>query len=129
MMLSMSISKSTRAENIHPEVQAALDWELPANECEPPKVKASHVTSHSERKYKKAKKKFEKCYNNYKSELVKQQQEMMAVAKHGLTTAQAETIMKNMKQIQVIATSDYKQATVLVTEMPHQDMEIRATHH
>jgi len=90
------------AQDVHPDVQVALDWKLPAHDCEPPTVKQSHVTSGQERKYKKAAQKYEKCMNKYKSGLVEDQKKMMGSAVHGLTQDQADIIMSNMKAIQKI---------------------------
>jgi hypothetical protein len=130
LLASVLLSTNTFAEDIHPEVLSALDWALPSHDCVPPKIKASHdSTSSTERKYKKAKKKFEKCYDGYKANLIEQQQNMMEVAKHGLTQEQAEIIMGNMKLIQSIVTSNFTQPTTLLIEVPYVDMDIPITHH
>lgn len=89
-------------QEVHPDVQAAMDWELPVHDCEPPTIKQSHVTSGQDRKYKKAAKKYEKCMNKYKAGLVEDQIEMMDCAVHGLTQDQANVIMGHMKLIQSI---------------------------
>lgn len=94
------------AQDVHPDVHAALDWKLPAHDCEPPRVKQSHVTSGQERKYKKAAQKYEKCMNKYKSGLVEDQKKMMVSATHGLTQDQADIIMGHMKVIQKILQPD-----------------------
>lgn len=55
-----------------------------------------------DRKYKKAAKKYQKCMNEYKDGLAKDQQKMMASTQHGLNQEQADKIMGNMKIIQAI---------------------------
>jgi len=118
------------AAEVHPEVQAALDWQLQPHDCAPPTVKASHDSnSGNERKYNKAKKKFEKCIDAYKAELIKEQQEMMGVAQHGITQKQAEVIMGNMKFIQSIVVSKYTQPEMQMMGMPHEDLEILVIDH
>ncbi len=91
---------------IHPEVQAALDWKLPPSGCEQPRVKQSSVIPDRNRKFDKAAKKYRKCMKKYHASLMKQHQEMMEVAKHGLTQEQAEIILGHMRDIQnVMVTS------------------------
>ena len=87
------------AQEVHPEVQAALDWQLPKNECKF-KLKRSSVASGMERKYKRAMKKYEKCIGKYLTGLAAEREKMMAVAHHGLTQAQADIIMGHMRDIQ-----------------------------
>ena len=87
------------AQEVHPEVQAALDWQPPKNECKF-KLKRSNVVSGMERKYKRAVKKYEKCIGNYLTGLAAEREKMMAVAHHGLTQAQADIIMGHMRDIQ-----------------------------
>lgn len=89
-------------QEIHPDVQAALDWQLPKNDCKPPSVKPSHVTTGQERKLIKATKKYEKCMNKYRAILAEDHQKMMDSAAHGLTQDQADTIMGHIKVIQKV---------------------------
>ena len=89
------------AQEVHAEVQTALDWQLPKNECKF-KLKRSSVTSGMERKYKRAMKKYEKCIGNYLTGLAAEREKMMAVVHHGLTPAQADIIMRHMQGIQTI---------------------------
>ena len=95
------LSAGVLAQDVHPEVQAALDWQLPENKCEF-KLKPSRVESDMERKYKKAMKKFKKCTGKYTTGLAEEQQKMMAVAHHGLTQAQADIIMGHMLNIKKV---------------------------
>jgi hypothetical protein len=129
-MTLVLLAQGASAEDVHPDVQAALDWQLDEHQCVPPKVKASHDSSSgNERKYTKAKKKFEKCFDAYKADLVGQQQSMMSVAKHGLTKEHADIIMSNMKLIQSIVTSPYQPSASRLMEVPHEDTEIQVIHH
>jgi len=89
------------AQEIHPDVQAALDWQLPKNECKFKLKRSSNVTG-MERKYKRAMKKYEKCIGHYVTGLALEQKKMRAVAQHGLTQAQADTIMGHMRDIQTL---------------------------
>lgn len=91
----------TLAQGIHPDVQAALDWQLPQNKCEF-KLKRSNVASGLERKYKKAVKKYKKCLTTYLTGLALEQKKLVAVAQHGLSQEQANIIMGNMKDIQSV---------------------------
>lgn len=90
------------AQDVHPDIQAALDWQLPANDCKPPVIKQSNVTSGQERKLKRAAKKYEKCLGKYRAILGEEQQKMMDSAVHGLTQDQADTIMWHLKVIQKV---------------------------
>ena len=90
------------AQEVHPEVQAALDWQLPENKCEF-EFKPSRVDSGMERKFNKAMKKYKKCAGKYQTGLAEEQQKMMAVAQHGLTQAQADIIMGHMAHIKKVS--------------------------
>ena len=100
----------------HPKVQAALDWELPAHECERPDmlftqgiVDSDGVPSTNrrlepgkERLYKKKKKKFDKCIMTYKQGLIAEFTELRDVAQYGLTQPQADAILGKLALIQTI---------------------------
>jgi hypothetical protein len=90
------------AQDVHPDVQAALDWQLPVYDCKPPGIKQSNVASGQDRKLKREAKKYEKCLGKYKAILVEDQQKMMESAVHGLTQDQADTIMWHLKVIQKV---------------------------
>jgi hypothetical protein len=89
-------------QEIHPDVQAAIDWQLPENDCKPPSLKQSHVTTGQERKLERATRKYEKCMSEYRAILAEDQQKMMDSAAHGLTQSQADTIMGHIKIIQKV---------------------------
>ncbi len=92
----------TANAEIHPEVQAALDWPFPKYECERPVLKKSRVATTQTRKFQKAIKKFKACVDDYKQLLLTENDKLMAVASHGLTSAQAEIILGKIKVIQEI---------------------------
>ena len=87
-------------QDVHPEVQAALDWQMPNNECEF-KVKRTNVGG-TDRNFQKAVKKYEKCIEKYLAGLAAERDKMMSVAHHGLTQEQADTIMGHMGAISII---------------------------
>ena len=87
-------------QDVHPEVQAALDWQIPKNECEF-KVKRTNVGG-TDRNFQKALKKYTNCNEKYQAGLVADRDKMMGVAHHGLTQAQADTIMGHMGTIGII---------------------------
>lgn len=89
------------AESVHPDVQAALDWQMPENECEF-KIRRTNVGGREDRLYKKAMKKYEKCNASYLAGLASEREELMAVAHHGLTQAQADTILTHMGVIEIV---------------------------
>ncbi len=87
-------------QNVHPEVQAALDWQIPKNECEF-RGKRTNVGG-TDRKFKRAMKKYTKCNEKYLTGLVAAREKMMGVAHHGLTQEQADIIMGHMGAIAII---------------------------
>jgi hypothetical protein len=99
MLLALLQPTVGLTQEIHPDVQAAVDWQLPENDCEPPRVKQSHVTTGQEQKLKRATKKYEKCMSQYSAILAEDQQKMMDSAAHGLTQIQANTIMGHLTVI------------------------------
>ena len=87
-------------QDVHPEVQAALDWQIPKNECEF-RVKANRLVFH-DRSFQKAMKKHTKCNEKYLAGLVAEREKMMGVAHHGLTQEQADIIMGHMGAIAIM---------------------------
>ena len=87
-------------QDVHPEVQAALDWQIPKNECKF-RFKQTNVGG-SDRNFQKALKKYTNCNEKYQAGLVADRDKMMGVAHHGLTQAQADTIMGHMGAIGII---------------------------
>lgn len=112
------------APQTHPEVQAALNWALPANTCKQPRsvgtvTKVNNegadsgaradVDSYTIERYERKKKRWLKCVDGYKDDLKGDFETLRGSAQHGLTQAQANTILGKMKLIQsVIMTQDGK---------------------
>ena len=88
-------------QDVHPEVQAALDWQIPKNECEF-RVKRTNVGGGTDRSFQKEMKKHKKCNEKYLAGLVAEREKMMGVAHHGLTQEQADIIMGHMGAIAII---------------------------
>ena len=88
-------------QDVHPEVQAALDWQIPKNECEF-RVKRTNVGGGTDRSFQKAMKKHTKCNEKYLAGLVAEREKMMGVAHHGLTQEQADIIMGHMGAIAIM---------------------------
>ncbi len=100
---------------VHPEVQKALDYSLPELTCTQPHLPGSSkdivdpatgavnradVDSYTLGRFERAEKRWKKCVTKYKKGLMKDFERLKSSASHGLTQAQANAIMANMKQIQ-----------------------------
>jgi hypothetical protein len=102
------------AADIHPDVQKALDYNLPELTCTKPElpgaskdvvdsngnVTRADVDSYTLGRYERAEKRWNKCLAKYKKGLMKDFERLKNSAAHGLTQAQANTIMGKMKTIQ-----------------------------
>ena len=111
----------------HKKVQAALDYDMPEHTCKKPTkfastkatgtaptqsssgvdmfsgggtVDNSDVDSYTLRRMQKKEQKWRKCVDKYKTGLLKDMDTLKASAQHGLTQAQADTIIDNMRGIQ-----------------------------
>ena len=117
ILFTFSLTFQAYAENVtHKEVIAALEWELPANECLKPKLIAqssnivdsegaraiTDVDSYTIGRYNRKEKRWRKCVQNYKEELMKDFQKLRGSAKYGLTQDQANAILAKMALIQRI---------------------------
>jgi hypothetical protein len=126
----------------HKKVQAAMDYTVPENTCKKPTKFASTKTtgtapaqsssgtdvfsgggtvdnsdtdSYTIRRLEKKEKKWRKCVDKYKAGLLKDMDTLKASAQYGLTQAQADKIIANMRGLQdVYMTPD----GVLDTAMP-----------
>ena len=126
----------------HKKVQAAIDYTVPENTCKKPTKFASTKTtgtapaqsssgtdvfsgggtvdnsdtdSYTIRRLEKKEKKWRKCVDKYKAGLLKDMDTLKASAQYGLTQAQADKIIANMRGLQdVYMTPD----GVLDTAMP-----------
>ena len=132
-LVLIALSCDTFAE-IHEQVQAALDWHLPLNNCEKPKFNRrqegllahggsiSHAPTNTTEtssgtptvfdvdhyqidRYERKKKRWETCVSRYKSELLKHFEFLKSSARYGLTKQQAETIVRKLAQIQAAVVS------------------------
>ena len=108
----------TFAADIHPKVQAALDWELPANTCgdKPivPGGKSTNLVDENgvsrqydvdhktlERIARQAKR-WHNCTSRYKNNLLADFETLKNSATHGITKEQADLILGKMSLIQAV---------------------------
>ena len=131
-LLLITLSCNTSAQ-IHEQVQAALDWQLPLNDCKKPKLiddqqilahggSISHSPTNTTEdshgtptvfdvdhykidRYERRKKRWETCVSSYKSELLKTFEVLKSSVQYGLTKQQAETILGKLAQIQAAIVS------------------------
>jgi len=103
----------------HEKVQEALDWELPVNSCKKPKMVAvssnivdaegaraqTDVDSYAIDRYHRKEKRWKSCVKAYKDALLEDFGELRDSAQHGLTQAQAETIVAKLGLIQSVVLS------------------------
>ena len=125
--LILLMSTISFAEN-HPEVQAALDYQLPENTCgKKPKSfessgeaigqpvqesgaltvfegsgadEMSDVDSYTRKRQERKMARWKNCTKEYKSGLLADMEALKASAQHGLTQPQANIILENMASIQ-----------------------------
>ena len=102
--------------DIHDDVIAALNWELPANTCSKPRLIAqssnivdgegaraiTDVDSYTIDRYERKERRWEKCIGNYKKRLMSDFEELKDSARHGLTRDQANQILSKMALIQQV---------------------------
>lgn len=127
-----SSALATEAPRTHPKVQQALDWELPVNGCKQPRsvgtvTKVNNegadsgaradVDSYTLDRYKRKKKRWLKCVDQYKDGLRADFETLRGSAQHGLTQAQANKIMSKMKLIQSIIMTEDGQPPATATEI------------
>jgi len=112
----------------HKDVQAALDYQLRENTCSKPKVIASNtaasapaqaagsasffvgtsttevteVDSYTRRRQERKESRWRSCVAEYKANLLNDMEELKSSARHGITRAQANTILTNMAMIQEV---------------------------
>ena len=112
----------------HKEVAWALDWALPANNCEKPRL-VSHsynvkdsegdravtdVDSYTIKRYERKEKRWQKCVDKYKKNLLKDFERLKGSAQYGLTQDQAKRILEHMAVLQQV----YMSTDGLLTEEP-----------
>jgi len=106
-------------ESTHKKVQAALDWELPVNDCVKPQKPGSGIAivdgegttrsfemdSYELGRYQRKEKRWKSCVAKYKKKLMKDFEELRNCAQYGLTQAQANSILGKMALIQSVDVS------------------------
>jgi len=110
----------TAAPALHPKVQAALAWEIPANECgkQPSLSRAGKdldegngvkrrfdVDSNTLGIHKRRQKRWVKCMTRYNQDIVDSIKMMRSSAQYGLTEPQAKTILQKMVDAQAVLTA------------------------
>ena len=113
---------------VHEKVRAALDWELPVNECQKPILKGVSATSmvtstipgytdgnsktnsvdvdrYTLDRHERKMRRWNKCVLEYKAVLTKDFEELKNSAQYGLTQEQANNILGKMKHIQLAQVS------------------------
>ena len=117
ILLTFPLAFYSFAENdLHDNVIAALNWELPANPCSKPRLIAqssnvvdgegaraiTDVDSYTIDRYERKERRWEKCTGNYKKKLMSDFEELKDSARHGLTQDQANQILSKMALIQQV---------------------------
>ena len=104
----------TAAADTHPEVQAALDWQLPDHSCggQPTLNKGSDYTNdthetvtsdvdhYTRQRYQRKMKRWNKCMEKYRQRLITDFGELKDSVRHGMTQQQAEIVLGKLKLIQ-----------------------------
>ena len=104
----------------HKEVKWALEWTLPGNNCERPRI-VSHsynvkdsegdrpvtdVDSYTIKRYERKEVRWQKCVDKYKKGLLKDFERLKNSAQYGLTQEQADIILSNMALLQAVYISE-----------------------
>ena len=124
LLLAASMANLQAAGDIsaklHPKVQSALTWEVPADECgKHPKLARAgkdidegngvkrrfDVHSATIARHDRRQKRWAKCMTSYNQGLVDSIEMLRGSAKHGLTEAQANTILQKMVNAQAVLTA------------------------
>jgi hypothetical protein len=108
--------------NLHPKVQAALTWEVPASECgNTPKLKGASsdlaeivdgqeiqrsydIDYNTLARHTRRKNRWITCMTQYNQSIVDSIGMLRGSAQHGLTEAQAKQILQNMADAQAVLT-------------------------
>ena len=114
LLITIVGSTSAEEQKVHQKVQAALDWELPQNDCEEPKIRGVgtgnineegvtetyDVDSYQIGRFERKQKRWRSCVSKYKSGLLEEFTELKNSAQYGLTQQQADIILGKMALIQ-----------------------------
>ena len=113
----------TETPALHPKVQDALAWEIPANECgkQPSLAKGGSVLnenvdglelqrtynldSNTANRYKRRQKRWLKCMTDYNQGIVDSIETLRGSAQYGLTEPQAKIILQKMVNAQAVLTA------------------------
>ncbi len=113
LLLALALEARSE-EGVHAKVQAALDWQLPANRCKRPRElimsstadpaqggkPQTDVDSYTMKRFERKEKRWKKCVKKYQNALMKDFEALKSSAQYGLTKAQADTILANMAVLQ-----------------------------
>ncbi|HIG40252.1 MAG: hypothetical protein ABGY96_07905 [bacterium] len=115
---------STFADDVevHEKVQAALDYQIPLNDCTKPRsiervaemsgsggegdVTQSDVDSYTMDRVRRKEKRWETCVEDYKDELLEDFNQLKNSAQFGLTQDQAKAILQKMADIQAVVVTE-----------------------
>jgi len=115
LLITVVGSASAQESNVHNKVQAALDWQLPQNECKEPKIRGvgtgiideagvtrryDGVDSYQIGRFERQQKRWRSCVSEYKSGLLEDFTELKNSAQYGLTQQQADIILGKMALLQ-----------------------------
>lgn len=92
-------ASNTPANKIHADVQSALTYQIPLNSCKVPRLKMTSVEDTRISRYEKSYRSWVRCAKKYQNNLIDDFDRIKAVAKHGLTTEQADILMGHLKNI------------------------------
>ena len=119
LLIFSSSSISLFSEEISPEVKAALNWNLRANQCMPPEAFLGMILINEEgvrnttrklnpgqqRMAVRKKTDYDHCIIDYKNNLVTEWKMLKDVPQYGITQEQAEIILAKMAFIQKVIES------------------------
>ena len=110
----LGLSAPAVADDPHPAVRAALDWQLPAHACgakpllrkgsdyanETHETVLSDVDHYTRERHERKLKRWDKCMTRYRKALMQDFGELKDSVRHGMTQAQAEAVLSKLKLIQ-----------------------------
>ncbi len=110
----LGLSAPAVADNPHPAVQAALEWQLPEHNCgarpllrkgpdyanETHETVMSDIDHYTRERHERKLKRWDKCMTRYRKALMQDFGELKDSVRHGMTQAQAEAVLSKLKLIQ-----------------------------
>ena len=114
-----ALSAQTDVKEVHEKVQAAVDWQLPPNDCEQPQLRGTvadivdgegvtrrfDVDSNKLARFERKRKRWKSCIKKYKQALLNDFEDLNNSAQYGLSQQQAHTILGKMALIQSVLES------------------------